>query len=187
MEKTVRRPRGKSLSTGKTIRITDHKIAILLALQEHGILPTRYLALATGTTRKAMQGTLTDMFHESTRSGSKLLYYPRGQKKTDVKWNNDNLYSLSEEGRDVLLNMGLLYDAIRPSGEVFHQALTSAITFSIKPTAEKRGIKFIPGHVFLEKTEAERQETYRGPVWVNDRTRLIPDQFFGLEYTDRSI
>jgi len=183
-----RRSRDKSISTGKTIRITEPRIKVLEALQTHGMLPTNYLAVAADKSVDYMRNhVLKDMFHESTREYGKLVVRPSGQKRTDVKWNNYALYALSENGRQLLFDRGLDQDCIRPSGEVFHQALTSAVTFSIAETCKVMGIEYIPGHVILEKCGSFRQDTYRGPVWVHNGTRLIPDQLFSLKQKDGSV
>lgn len=66
-------------------------------------------------------------------------------------------------------------DTIRPTGHWWHGYTVSAVTSTIDIEAARAGVRYIPAHDILKRTGA--------PLAIPlDRTKLIPDQLFALDY-----
>ena len=175
-----RRKRTDAVSTGYKLRITDKDVVLLLALQRHGILSTKFLNRYHDTHYDYTVHRLSHLNHEiPVGQKAQLIHRPVGQEESRFHMYNDSFYSLTPAGRKWLQGEGLYEDALRPSGAFTHQMMTSAVTASVELICGQHGINYIPGHIVLGRHDKTLKCKLNGKY-------LVPDQLFQLKYPEDS-
>ncbi len=154
------------------IRPTPREIRWLKHIERHGPLSSQHLYTLTSDTHSCRDTALRQM--QKLRAGG-FLTLPAQQRRTERAEFNPYVYDLTKKARDHLFDLGLEAPAIRPTGHWWHQYLTARVTSSLDITATRHGVKYIPGYEIL----ALKGTSLAIPL---DRTKLIPDQLFALDY-----
>ena len=154
------------------VRLTPRDLDIFAVLDRHGWLPTPYIAELISRPRKKVRERLNVLYHAG------YLYRPSQQQDAFNARYQSYTYALDVAGRKILGNRANRF-ATPPGGWALHQYMTSCLTASIELSCRKHGFEFIS------------QETILGSKGCTDRklelltrTKLIPDQLFGIRYPD---
>ena len=107
---------------------------------------------------------------------------PAAQRECDRAIYNRYVYDLVERGEFALRHEGQFAHTIKPSGYFEHQYLTATITASIHLGCVAAGLTYIPGHEIIEAAGLELTRHRNVPSCP--KTKLKPDQLFGIEYPD---
>ncbi|KAA0909535.1 hypothetical protein FLO80_21125 [Aquicoccus porphyridii] len=154
------------------VRPTEREIRWLKHIERHGPQSSHYLYELTRDTHACRDTALRQM--QKLRAGGYLLL-PRQQRVTERAEFNPYIYDLTRKAKDHLCDLGLDEPTMRPTGHWWHGYTVSCVTGAIDIAAARQGTRYIPAHEILTRTGAELAM----PV---GRTKLIPDQFFALDY-----
>lgn len=147
---------------------------LLLALQRHGVLCTRFLNRYHGGCKVDYTcKRLGHLRHRSLQGYGKLIRLADGEDVTHHRLNNDNFYTIADAGKKWLKDNNMWEDAIKPTGWFPHQMMIGAVTASIELESRNHGIEFIPGHHILNGKPLPYSTAGK---------KLIPDQLFQLKY-----
>lgn len=183
-----RRLRFESVSTGRTVKVTDIDIQIFERLHRIGQLSSNFITdyyQAFGRNPRYGLNRLTRLSHETNNcQGGRLLYKPDWQLDTAFADNHAIIYDLSPFSESILKNEGKWRKrAIPPlvrSNSFKHDYMATSIIASIElATMETDTIRFIYGDEILDRAGKDTMvfDTEHGP--------LRPDGLFGLEYKDQ--
>lgn len=188
-----RRRRDWRQSTGKRVTPQPRDLLWFQKLHEHGPLSSVYLHAFSeqiARSEKRARDRLTDLFNENeTPHGGAYLDRPWQQFRTFDARYQPLVYDLAKPAEKALREAGKWSDRVNESaGPWQHRFMVAAITASIElATLKNPNLNFIPQHTILERAG----ERLRHPVpFTNpktgkqERSDLIPDALFGLEYID---
>jgi len=190
-DRSGRRNRIRSQSTGKRVSLTERDLLWLQKIHEHGPLASSFLlafAKDKGASEKRAKERLTDLFNESnTPHGGAYLTRPPQQFATIDARYNQLVYELAPAGVRALKECGLWHETnAKRSGPWLHNFMVSSITASIEiGVRERADLAYIPERRILEraKTTLSCPVTIVDPYTKRPLTKnLEPDALFGLEY-----
>ena len=156
--------------------VTDRAETWLTFLNVHRYASSVYLHDLTLDTHASPDYTRRHLY---ALRKARFIRYPAQQMETADARSNFYVYELAPRGIEYLRDNGLYVDAVWPTGHWVHAYMTSCITASIDIMARRNGFRYIPGHEITSRA----QTTIGTKI---GKSQLIPDQFFGLEYPDRT-
>lgn len=188
-----RRRRDRPQSTDKRVTPQPRDLLWFQKLHEHGPLSSTYLHAFSkhlAKNEKRSRDRLTDLFNESrTPHGGAYLSRPWQQFQTFDARYQDLVYDLAPPAEAALNEHSLWHECGASVGGPWrHRYMVAAITASIElATLADPNLSFIPQHLILAR--AKRPLRYPVPLknpanGKEERSDLIPDAIFGLEYRD---
>tara|TARA_R100000750_G_scaffold62842_1_gene58477 strand:- start:8504 stop:9403 length:900 start_codon:yes stop_codon:yes gene_type:complete len=154
------------------VRVTEREIRWLKHIERHGPQSSQYLFELTRDTHRCKDTALRAM--QKLRAAGYLRLPPQ-QRATERAECKPYIYDLTVKATAYLAEESIDEPTVRPSGHWWHGYTVSCVTSAIEIAATRDGVRYIPAHQILAIKGAELAI----PL---DRSKLIPDQLFALDY-----
>lgn len=170
------------------LMLTDADLIGFAAIDRHGPLPSQYLYAFTRHLRSDFshfQNRLTE-FYNGDASGPYLTRPPQQFAGFAARYQH-LVYDLAPRARTALAEVGMLADHPPQRAAPFlHRLMTACIGASIELQATLRGLRYIPRSEILSRPTPHGAGggmcTLGIPLAGAERSALVPDDLFGLEY-----
>lgn len=178
----------------RRITLTEADYLIFEAINRHGALPSNYLYEFQKHLRKDrthLQNRLTE-FYNGDENGSYLVRPPQQFAGFEARYQHI-VYDLAPRAKTALAERGTLARfAPSRNAPFLHQLMQACVGASLELTAASHGLRYISREEILTRRQCRHEKHGTGLLEQNPlaipfkdgKTKLVPDDLFGLEGKD---